>query len=222
MEKFAVNRATIISALNDRDSKGLQRYYGRGADLILPIGMEKDENIITNNTNREDHYGLFVGSSIGPNVEGLKWFFNNVAGKTPQVKYYIVGSCCDAFANFPYPSNVCLKGRVDELGEYYRNASFVICPIFSGSGMKTKTIEALKYGKTILGTTEAFEGIDVDFTKVGLKSDNAEDYIRTINSLDLSTLVNETSVQEFNAKFTYEAVFGKFARFMSQKFRFNL
>jgi len=34
----------------------------------------------------------------------------------------------------------------------------VILPIISGSGMKTKTAEALMYGKSIIGIKEAFEG----------------------------------------------------------------
>lgn len=53
------------------------------------------------------------------------------------------------------------------MAEYIYNADFLIAPIFEGSGMKLKTAEALMYGKTVFGTTEAFEGYDVDYEQVG-------------------------------------------------------
>lgn len=211
MESYAVKNATIISTLNERDSAGLLRLYGRSADLVLPIAMEKiPSELLSPDSDIEYPYGLFVGSSIGPNIEGLIWFFEHVAPSTPGVNYEIVGSCCDFFKDKEIPGNVKLRGRVDDLDSIYRNASFVICPIFSGSGMKTKTIEALRYGKTIIGTQEAFEGIDVDYGKVGLKSDMPEEHVKKINALDLDARINMWSLEEFNDKFTYEVVFEKF------------
>lgn len=38
----------------------------------------------------------------------------------------------------------------------------MVMPIFSGSGMKVKTAEALMYGKFLIGTKEAFEGYEID------------------------------------------------------------
>ena len=51
---------------------------------------------------------------------------------------------------------------LDDLGEYYRNCDVVIAPIFEGSGMKTKTTEALMWGKYIIGTNESFCGFAID------------------------------------------------------------
>lgn len=210
-ESYVVKNASLISVLNSRDAKGLSKWYGREADLVLPIAMEKiPSELLSPDSDIEYPYGLFVGSSIGPNIEGLIWFFEHVAPSTPGVNYEIVGSCCDFFKDKEIPGNVKLRGRVDDLDSIYRNASFVICPIFSGSGMKTKTIEALRYGKTIIGTQEAFEGIDVDYGKVGLKSDMPEEHVKKINALDPDARINMWSLEEFNDKFTYEVVFEKF------------
>ena len=44
--------------------------------------------------------------------------------------------------------------NVDCLETWYEKADVVISPIFLGSGMKTKTAEALMYGKPILGTIQ--------------------------------------------------------------------
>ena len=208
---YVVKKSALISTLNNRDAQSLKRWYNREADFILPIAMDDlGEESLNTCGSPSVYYGLFVGSAIAPNIEGLKWFFENVAPFTKGLQYKIVGSCCDYFRNQDLPSNVILEGGVDDLDSFYRNASFVICPIFSGSGMKTKTIEALRYGKTIIGTKEAFEGIDVNFDGVGLKSDNPEDHIKKILELDLKSLINEVSLSEFKEKFTYSVVFDKF------------
>ena len=212
IEAYTVHKADIISTLNERDSTGLLRRYSRHADFILPIAMRRYEATQNNDTHDRSQYGLFVGSNIGPNIEGLKWFFDNIAKYTIDVEYRIVGSCCESFENTRIPTNVKLIGRVDDLAPYYNEASFVICPIFSGSGMKTKTIEALRFGKTIIGTQEAFEGIDIDFEKIGIKSDEANAQIEKIRSLDLSQKINFFSVKAFEDNFTYQTVFEKFKK----------
>ncbi len=216
MESYVVKKSALISTLNSRDAQSLKRWYNSEADYILPIAMDDlGEESLNTCGSPSVYYGLFVGSAIAPNIEGLKWFFENVAPFTKGLQYKIVGSCCDYFRNQDLPSNVILEGGVDDLDSFYRNASFVICPIFSGSGMKTKTIEALRYGKTIIGTKEAFEGIDVNFDGVGLKSDNPEDHIKKILELDLKSLINEVSLSEFKDKFTYSVVFDKFKNIVS-------
>ena len=75
---------------------------------------------------------------------------------------------------------------VESLDEFYYNADFVISPIFEGSGMKTKTAEALMFGKTIFGTKEAFEGYSFDYGKVGCLCNNAEDFICAIDNYNLT------------------------------------
>lgn len=211
MEAFAVKQASIISTLNNRDADGIQRWYNRKVDFILPIGMDSlNVDQLTSTCDQSEGFGLFVGSSIEPNIEGLKWFFEKVLPYTRNIKYKIVGSCCNYFKNYPLPENIDLEGRVDDLSSYYRNASFVICPIFSGSGMKTKTIEALRFGKTIIGTNEAFEGIEVNYNKVGLKSDSPKEFISKINALNLTLKFNEVSYREFENKFSFTQIFTKF------------
>jgi hypothetical protein len=53
-------------------------------------------------------------------------------------------------------------GRVENLGLFYRNVDCVINPMAGGTGLKIKTIEAMAYGRPILGTKSAFEGIETD------------------------------------------------------------
>ena len=51
-----------------------------------------------------------------------------------------------------------IYGFVNDLSDYYKRARIIVSPIFHGGGMKTKTAEALMYGKYIIATDEALEG----------------------------------------------------------------
>ena len=168
-ERRSFRYADKIIALNSRDDLNIQKMFYRKADLVCPITCpERDLDV--KYTGFERSYCLFVGSNFFPNIEGLNWFLKHVAPYI-DMDIRIVGACCKnpAFHNRILPDNVYLEGYVDNIARYYINADAVIAPIFSGSGMKTKTIEAMSYGKTIFGTNEAFAGIECDY-------DKSEDY----------------------------------------------
>jgi len=57
-------------------------------------------------------------------------------------------------------SNPYRMGVVDRLTDFYDYVDCVINPMMGGTGLKIKTIEALAYGRPIIGTVDAFEGID--------------------------------------------------------------
>ena len=194
-ERKAINNTTKLITLTERDSLEMRKAYNRDADMIIPISTSIKKDLFA--TSHNDDYFLFVGSDFFPNVEGIAWFIKNVA---PYINHeiWVVGSCCynNAIKKLPLTSNVRLKGYIPDLDMCYRNALAVIAPIFSGSGMKTKTIEALSYGKSIFGTTEAFVGIETDFARIGGECNNAAEFIEKMNSLAYER-INSYSIQLF-------------------------
>lgn len=82
--------------------------------------------------------------------------------------------------------------NVPDLAPFFEEADFMVFPIFSGSGMKVKTCEALMYGKNILGTTETFEGYELDTSLCGRLCNTAKEYIEAINYFA------ENSVPKYN------------------------
>ena len=93
----------------------------------------------------------------------------------------IIGKGFETLKNDLECDNVKVIGTVEDVSEYFYRADFVIAPIFEGSGMKLKTAEALMYGKTIFGTTEAFSGYALDFDRVGGLCNTAREFIDKIN-----------------------------------------
>lgn len=200
-ERLSVRHAAGLIVLNLRDAEGMERRFGRKPDAILPITCpEVPLEGAVKSFSRP--YCLFVGSDFFPNVEGIGWFIIQVA---PRIAYdvRVVGSCCKnpVLAGLSLPDNVYLEGFVDDLSAYYRGAAFVVAPIFSGSGMKTKTVEAMSYGKTIVGTGEAFVGIDCDYARIGGLCRNADEFVRCIESLRMD-LRSPYTEELFKSRFT--------------------
>lgn len=177
-ESLISKYAKSIITLNSRDSEELKRIYGRPADFLWPTTF--DDKFNEADKKNDEKYMLFVGSKFYGNVEGITWFINNCL---PHIDYKlkVVGSGMDSLKHEFSNSNVEFIGFVDDLSEVYLRASFVVLPIISGSGMKTKTCEALMYGKKVFGTREAFEGYEnISEAKVVL-CENEEEFIGNIN-----------------------------------------
>ena len=71
--------------------------------------------------------------------------------------------------------------------------------------MKTKTIEAMSYGKTIIGTDECFQGIECDYSEIGALCNTAEEFIVAINNHDGSKH-NKYTAELFESHFSNKAV----------------
>lgn len=180
---YCCQYADRIISLNERDSKLLHQMYGRSADAIIPItlpdryahGMPDKEQL----TNKRPTC-MFLGSNFTANAEGVLWFVREVLPHV-DIQFKVVGKGMASLQQ----QHVCLKdieiiSDVPSLTPYLEETDFMILPIFSGSGMKVKTCEALMYGKNILGTDETFEGYELDDQQVGARCNTASEYIEAI------------------------------------------
>lgn len=179
-EKKAVKYADYLITLTQRDSENLQKLYGRKADMVSPMTVadtyKKEAQKI-----ELDTYHLFIGSAFFANKQGIEWYIENVLQYINN-KLIIIGKGM-GYLSEKYPqANLKNVGFVEDLASYYNNADFVINPVFLGSGMKTKTIEALMYGKTIFGTDEAFIGVDRQAINCIKLCNTADDFINAINN----------------------------------------
>lgn len=219
-EKKSCKYSDTIIVLNKRDSNDIKRIYGRAADYIIPTSLDdlynKEKAQITNH---KDLNYLFIGSNFYANVRGLQWFISNVM---PHIKgkLYIVGTGMDEvkFKDID-PERVTIIGYVEDLSTYYYDADIVINPILSGSGMKTKTAEAMMYGKTIVGTRESFEGYDIDNENI-YECNSSEAFIETLNRLNSTGAIsrfNQGVRDIFLRSYTLDSALAQFRQVFKQE-----
>jgi len=219
-EKICCHTTTDFITLNQRDAKLLKKIYGVNAATVLPTTFsdsfnlaeaERVENEVMNNEITPPQHTqidyLFVGRAFFANVEGVQWFINNVL---PSVDghLWVVGSNMDKVSLNNVNERVHLVGHVDDLSYYYYKARMVVSPIFSGGGMKTKTAEALMYGKNILGSVEAFEGYNIDDRCMTL-CNTAYDFITAIQEMKNKPLTNPFAREIFKKYYSDDVLLEK-------------
>ena len=98
-----------------------------------------------------------------PNQEGLKWFLKNVWGDLnrsfPALKFHIAGREMPPWMKNLSLPNIVVEGEVEDASAFFASNDIMIVPLFSGSGIRIKVIEAMAYGKTVISTGIGSEGI---------------------------------------------------------------
>jgi len=185
-ERKAVKYSDKILCINERDSKLLQKVYGKGATDLYPMSLEDKlpSGYLSLPYNVKEKFTLFVGGTFYANKAGIFWFVKHIVPYI-NIKTYIVGRGFENFKSvLEVNENVVVVGEVESLAQWYHDAYFVIAPIFDGSGMKTKVAEALMYGKKIIGTPEAFTGYEEIVEQAGHICNSADEFIKAIESAD--------------------------------------
>ncbi len=104
---------------------------------------------------------LFVACQYKPNVDGIRWFYKRVFVpylKQRGITLALAGTICQA-ADIQ-DSAVTLLGRVDDLGPAYEATKAVVVPLFEGTGISIKTLEAMGRGKPVVTTPCGRRGLN--------------------------------------------------------------
>ena len=185
-ERKAVRYSDKLICLSERDSKLLEKVYGRASTHVSPMALEDKMpvDVGQNVKPMTEKFALFVGGTFYANRAGIAWFVEHVVPRI-HVKICIVGRGFEALRQeLEVDGKVEVVGAVDHLADWYRDAHFVIAPIFDGSGMKTKVAEALMYGKKIIGTPEAFSGYEGIAQKAGWVCATATEFVTAISDAE--------------------------------------
>lgn len=206
--------------LNNRDQELFLSYYGKYPSLTLPVSYEDifciDKIKVINEYSKFNI--LFVGVAFFANTEGISWFINNVL-PIIDANLTIIGKGMDAFFKNLQNDKVCVHGFVEDISSFYYDSNLVLAPIFTGGGMKTKIAEAMMYGKTILGTKEAFEGYDL-VNNVHFQFSSKEECLfqfENIKNLEIdNSKYNEASRNEYLAKYSNNIILQKLKTMFEQ------
>lgn len=194
-DKYSIDYSDKSVGLCMRDSNIMKSLYGKPFDNIVPITFE--DKCVGMNFDKQGVTGrkpkcYFIGSNFPANIEGLLWFVKNVLPHV-DIDFKIIGKDMDLLKKSqPCLVDIPVFSNVPDLAPFFEEADFMVFPIFSGSGMKVKTCEALMYGKNILGTSETFEGYELDTSLCGRLCNTAKEYIEAINYFA------ENSVPKYN------------------------
>ncbi|MBN9062955.1 MAG: hypothetical protein BGP06_03805 [Rhizobiales bacterium 65-9] len=148
-------RADVVIGIQERESTVIEnRHKGR----TITVGHPMDPQFLLRTRPKPPPSFTFgyIGSGNPFNVASLKALDQAIAPSS-DVDWALAGTITRgrlSLQSCPYQ-----MGLVDDLSDFYDHVACVLNPMIGGTGLKIKTIEALAYGKSIIGTLDAFEGI---------------------------------------------------------------
>ena len=227
-EEVCQKYTDVNIVFNHRDAKLYEKYYGKKPEYQVPLSsyiQDLDKEFVNMSPSSEDDKKklLFVGSKYYPNVDGIRWFYKNVLpGLNNQIELNIVGRGTEFLGTEFTDNRVHVLGTVDNVFQYLYEADIFIAPLFSGGGMKAKSIEAISLGKCFVGNDESLAGFweEMDDTvknQVIFNCATAEDWIQTINMLSEQKIYkfNLALYEIFLKKFSYERTKEDFRRILN-------
>jgi glycosyltransferase involved in cell wall biosynthesis len=126
----------------------------------------------------------FVGNMAWwPNRQALSWFLSRVFPHVgTNIRLNLIGEQTQAYARGL--ARVTRHGPVDNLAEIWSRCDLMICPMQTGAGVCTKLAEAVYHGVPVLATSLATRGLPLTEDPCITVSDDAEDWIGHLNSLN--------------------------------------
>lgn len=176
-EKLSTIKADYRITFSLRDANRIKEIYGVNVQKQLPL------SIVDKYKKREPVYHknscLLFGPVGAANIEAFSWFIKNVSPKL-NCTTIVAGKGFEEYKAWE-SDKISVIGFVEDISDLYNIVSCVAIPLFSGGGMKVKTVEALMFGKSIFGTEEAFSGFDIDYKMIGGLCNNADSFVNEIN-----------------------------------------
>jgi glycosyltransferase involved in cell wall biosynthesis len=184
-EARLVNRFDSVIAISSRDAAIFRQIGVRRPISVVPFAADPEllgiegGPILTGDAAIHEREPvrppriLFVGTETSNNLDGIRFFrgrvFPAVRRQVPSCRLRVVGLAAHHLDPGP---GVDLVGWVERLCDEYRDAALVVVPLRMGSGLKTKTVEALAHGKALLTTSVGAQGIDLDPGRHAVVSDD--------------------------------------------------
>jgi glycosyltransferase involved in cell wall biosynthesis len=187
---------STIFAFSNKDRDIISKSYGLKA-LVTRFFLDKD--VVDACPSKIEKRIILFGKWNRPdNYEGLKFFLNKVYPfLKDDISIEIIGSGLhNSIQNrLVKLNNITYKGFVDNPYIVIANSLAVVCPLFSGAGVKVKVYESLACGTPVIGTSIAFEGIFNDLECYMFLANEAKEFINIINGFSV-TLQERRTLKE--------------------------
>ncbi|MGK7881570.1 MAG: glycosyltransferase, partial [Crocosphaera sp.] len=216
----ALKQADNLVSVSQEDQAFLKEYQLSSTLIPNPVNFDEcSEEKLTEYCSFksiEHPFCLFVGSRHDPNIEAVK-IIQQIAKdfiiEYPDLscQFIVVGSCWEPEEN----NNFISLGKVSDqdLTWLYNHATLILSPILSGTGTSLKTVEAMAYGKVLLGTNVAFRGYSVESGKEGIICDRLEEYHHLIANLLKDKKKRQqigTNAKKFGKKYDYRLLYSSY------------
>lgn len=188
-----------IAAITPKDAEFFKAHTFRPV-ISIPFGIMSSDYPFEERTVINPRIFIIGAMNWIPNQEGVRWFLENVwtdlHKKYPSLEFHIAGREMPVWMQTLSLENVVVEGEVEDASAFYQANDIMIVPLFSGSGIRIKVIEAMAYGKTVISTTLGAEGIGYTRGENLLIADQACEFFEMISvCVEHPEIIQKTGIQ---------------------------
>lgn len=149
-----------------------------------------------------------------PNQQSVKYIVDCIlpvfAANHVKISVCFIGKVSEEFSKKYTSSNVRFMGFVDDLSTSVSDFDCLVSPILSGTGIKTKIVEAFSLGIPVVTNEKGIEGMTVKDGEQVLLAEKPEDYFDVIMQLTCATKLQEDisreAYQYYLNNFSYDVI----------------
>lgn len=188
-ELSMINHFDLIAAVSAQDLE----IYRKEGDLktkvmTSQIGLDMGKYVNDQHEMSKPLKLGFIGSlDWNPNINGINWFIEKawpliessdmnvelgVAGRNPSKRMFELAD-----------RGIQIYGEVKSAIEFMKEQDIMIVPLFSGSGIRVKILEALALKKIVITTSIGLEGIDAKHEEEILIADTPEAFLTSLQKV---------------------------------------
>jgi polysaccharide biosynthesis protein PslH len=186
-----IKKVDSVIAISEKDAAYFSKINSKIPVLTIKTGIQ----LATESGNCDENNLFFIGSfDWQPNLEGILWFLENVWPdlilKFPTLKFYIAGRKMPERLLKMKLSGVQILGEIEDASLFIRKNGIMVVPLFSGSGIRIKILEAMAAGKVVISTSMGAEGSGATDNKNILLANTPAEFSEAISKClsDLSFL----------------------------------
>lgn len=190
IEKSCFEKARCVHVVSPEDARYFRQEIGLRNVSVIPVAIDGLDATGRACGSAGQQVVVFWGDiSVGYLRDGLAFILRhvwpNIAKKFPSAK---LRALCrrepdSEIMDLAGGLKVEFKTWVDDIGVELSEATLVVLPDQSGTGLKNRTVSALASGAPVVGSSYAFEGIQVNQGVDGFLCGDASEYIRSIDML---------------------------------------
>lgn len=188
LKKFEVerlNKYDFLIAITERDLDRFKSLGYKNGCMSLPVGFDLQQYEPEYSAFKKSLKLSFIGSlDWMPNTEGLHWFLEEVwpklKNKYPAIEFHFAGRNASTELKNIKIQDVHYHDKVKDAKSFMLQYPISIVPLFAGSGIKVKILEAMALGRVVISSSIGLEGIPAKHMKHVIIANSVEDYFESI------------------------------------------
>lgn len=185
-----LNNISYLMPISTVDAQKYLDYGYKGSIYTLNLGLNLNNYPLHFSSESKVKVEIgFIGSlDWMPNVEGLNWFLTQVWTSAvhkygDQIKLHIAGRNMPKSIREKASDSVIIHGEVPDAIEFINRFPYFVVPLFSGSGMRVKILEAMALGKVVISTSLGIEGIHATPAKEFLLANQKSEFLSCLDQI---------------------------------------